>query len=278
MGGVPSVPRDKSRSIQVIAAGYSRTGTTSISIALERLLDGPVFHGGNQIFQREDAFMREWCRMIDADGDAPEMRARLRRITAGYAAIADAPAYLLLPELLALYPDARVVLVTRDRARWYRSMAPIMRSVSAPPMRLLEVLLWPCPGWRWLPHYLQWAGRREEKRIGIEFTPGNRLPRVGKMNHRSNIMADMLDKHNDWVRRNVPPDRFLEMDLSEGWSPLADFLGVPVPDEPFPRANDAAEADAVTRRILTTAALTWTGILATTAAVAWQARHLWRTR
>ncbi len=54
MGGVPSVPRDKSRRLQVIAAGYSRTGTTSISIALAHLLDGPVFHGGNQIFQRED--------------------------------------------------------------------------------------------------------------------------------------------------------------------------------------------------------------------------------
>lgn len=54
MGGVPSVPQDRSRRIQVIAAGYSRTGTTSISIALARLLDGPVFHGGNQIFQRED--------------------------------------------------------------------------------------------------------------------------------------------------------------------------------------------------------------------------------
>ncbi|ATY58702.1 NAD dependent epimerase [Cordyceps militaris] len=262
MGGVPSVPQDRSRRIQVIAAGYSRTGTTSISIALARLLDGPVFHGGNQIFQREDAWMREWCRMIDADGrDPPAMLARLRRITAGYAAIADAPAYLLLPELLALYPDAKVVLVTRDRARWYRSMAPIMRSVAVP-MRLLAVLLWPCPTWRWLPGYLVWAGKREEKRIGLEFSP------------------DMLDKHNDWVRRNVPPGRFFEMDLAEGWQPLADFLGVPAPPDgvPFPRANDAAEAHAVTRRVLRTAALAWAGILAAAAAAAWQAHRLWTAR
>ncbi|OAA78916.1 hypothetical protein LEL_02402 [Akanthomyces lecanii RCEF 1005] len=259
MGGVPSVPRDKSRRLQVIAAGYSRTGTTSISIALAHLLHGPVFHGGSQIFQREDAWMREWCRMVDADGNSPELLARLRRITAGYVAIADAPAYILMPELLALYPDAKVVLVTRDPARWYRSMAPIMKSVSIP-MRFLDLLLWPCPTWRWLPHYLRWAGTREEKRIGTEFTP------------------DMLDKHNDWVRRNVPKDRFLEMDLGEGWKPLADFLGVPVPDIPLPQANDAAEADAVTRRILVTAGLSWIAIMVTAGTVAWQAYRYWGVR
>lgn len=54
MGGVPSVPRDKTPQLQVIAAGYSRTGTSSVSLALEQLLQGPVFHGGNQLFQRED--------------------------------------------------------------------------------------------------------------------------------------------------------------------------------------------------------------------------------
>ncbi|UKZ70855.1 uncharacterized protein TrAtP1_011824 [Trichoderma atroviride] len=47
MGGVPSIPTDKSRTVQVISAGYSRTGTVSMALALEKLLDGPVMHGGN---------------------------------------------------------------------------------------------------------------------------------------------------------------------------------------------------------------------------------------
>ena len=54
MGGVPSVPTDPSRRVEVIAAGYSRTGTVSMSLALERLLDGPAMHGGTQLFGRED--------------------------------------------------------------------------------------------------------------------------------------------------------------------------------------------------------------------------------
>jgi hypothetical protein len=55
MGGVPSVPTDKTRRVQVIGAGFSRTGTVSMNMALERLLDGPAMHGGTQIIGREDS-------------------------------------------------------------------------------------------------------------------------------------------------------------------------------------------------------------------------------
>ena len=54
MGAVPSIPRDRSRQLEVIGAGYGRTGTSAISMALEQLLDGPVMHGGSQILARED--------------------------------------------------------------------------------------------------------------------------------------------------------------------------------------------------------------------------------
>lgn len=54
MGGTPSVPRDSSQRLKVIGAGYSRTGTTTMQLALEKLLDGPVMHGGTHILNRED--------------------------------------------------------------------------------------------------------------------------------------------------------------------------------------------------------------------------------
>jgi len=54
MGAVPSVPRDRSRKLQVIGAGYGRTGTTAISLAIEKLYEGPVMHGGTQMIGRED--------------------------------------------------------------------------------------------------------------------------------------------------------------------------------------------------------------------------------
>ena len=51
MGGAHSIPTDPSRTIQVIGAGYSRTGTVSMKLALTKLLDGPVIHGGTQILE-----------------------------------------------------------------------------------------------------------------------------------------------------------------------------------------------------------------------------------
>lgn len=54
MGQVASIPTDKSRTLKVIDAGFSRTGTLSYAYALEILLDGPVHHTASQLFNRED--------------------------------------------------------------------------------------------------------------------------------------------------------------------------------------------------------------------------------
>ena len=43
------------------------------------------------------------------------------------------------------------------------------------------------------------------------------------------------------VRETVPPDRLLVFTPADGWGPLCAFLGVPVPDAPFPRSNGRDE-------------------------------------
>ncbi len=54
MGQQPSIPTDLSRELQVIGAGFSRTGTVSFALALEKLLKGPVCHSGTAILLREE--------------------------------------------------------------------------------------------------------------------------------------------------------------------------------------------------------------------------------
>jgi hypothetical protein len=66
------------------------------------------------------------------------------------------------------------------------------------------------------------------------------------------------------------------MELKEGWEPLARFLDVPVPKKEFPRANDAAAADAFTKKLFRRITMAWTAILGTTAVVLWQAIRYWR--
>ena len=37
--------------------------------------------------------------------------------------------------------------------------------------------------------------------------------------------------------RMIPRERLLIFNFSDGWGPLCEFLGKPVPDEPFPHVD-----------------------------------------
>lgn len=54
---------------------------------------------------------------------------------------------------------------------------------------------------------------------------------------RADIVSELLDLHEAYVRRVVPPEKLFN--FKEGWEPPCKLLDCPVPDEPFPRANDS---------------------------------------
>ena len=43
------------------------------------------------------------------------------------------------------------------------------------------------------------------------------------------------------VKREIPADRLLVFEVKDGWEPLCQFLGIPVPEEQFPNVNDTSE-------------------------------------
>jgi hypothetical protein len=45
-------------------------------------------------------------------------------------------------------------------------------------------------------------------------------------------------EHYALVRRLTPQSQLLEYKLSDGWGPLCEFLGRPIPDKPFPHLNE----------------------------------------
>jgi hypothetical protein len=65
--------------------------------------------------------------------------------------------------------------------------------------------------------------------------------------------VETLVRHNDEVRRRVPPDKLLVFEVKEGWGPMCDFLGVEEPDVPFPHLNDREELPKMMRRRMATA-------------------------
>jgi hypothetical protein len=152
MGAQPSTPRPGTE-FQVIGAGLSRTGTASFSEALRILLDGPVFHGGTQTTLGPPAEIKAMIKILTnlfhhpKRTDAHEQEA-LRLMKAhfnGYVAVTDAPASGLVPELLKIYPDAKVVCTVRDPKAWEKSMEGVA-SVST--MAFLNIILFPIPGMR----------------------------------------------------------------------------------------------------------------------------------
>ena len=68
---------------------------------------------------------------------------------------------------------------------------------------------------------------------------------------------DILEAHHAKVREVVPQHQLLEMELNEGWEPLCKFLGLPIPQEPFPKANDAKAADDYATKVILQALGVW---------------------
>ena len=47
----------------------------------------------------------------------------------------------------------------------------------------------------------------------------------------------VFNLHNAMVKATIPPERLLVYEAGDGWGPLCAFLGVPVPNTPFPHEN-----------------------------------------
>jgi hypothetical protein len=79
MGGALSKP-DPAATLQVVGAGYSRTGTSSLQLALAKLVDGPVYHGGTQIWMSGDDGTSHFCFVL---GTSIERKSTRKNIWAG---------------------------------------------------------------------------------------------------------------------------------------------------------------------------------------------------
>jgi hypothetical protein len=203
--------------LQVIGAGFGRTGTLSLKAALERLLGGPCYHMYEVLSHLEHA--SAWTA---ADAGEP---VDLAAVMEGYEATVDWPACVFWRELMTVFPDAKVLLSVRPPDRWFASFDETIRQV---------LLREPPPGIE-LPEIFQQLTTMADNVVNLRsFGPG--FESMG----RDEIIA-AYERHNAEVRAGVPADRFLEFDVAEGWDPLCTFLGVTVPDEPFPNMNDRAQ-------------------------------------
>ncbi len=199
--------------IQVIGAGLGRTGTFSLKSALEDLGFAKCYH----TVEHWNSDARTWdaaLRGEPVDWDT---------LFAGCRAAVDLPSCLFYRELLEKYPEAKVILTVRDPERWYDSVNQTV----------------------YFAHntFFYWAAVVNPQVRDFRRLINRVLKRLfqGRFEDRA-FAIDAFHRHNEQVRRDVPADRLLVYEISQGWGPLCAFLDVPVPEgKPFPHLNDAAE-------------------------------------
>jgi hypothetical protein len=196
-----------------------RTGTLSQKEALEILGFAPCYHWVNILADLDCVGV--WDRAIDGDADWAE-------IFAGFQATVDWPGGYFWRELMATYPDAKVLLSVRDPDDWEPSFRETVWNMGNGEnlVHLLSsarALVDP----RWA-RYVELVERMFWGPKGT-FAGGHAQPEQ---------LIEGFVRHNEEVKRSVPAERLLVWDIKEGWGPLCEFLGVEVPAQPVPHAND----------------------------------------
>lgn len=194
--------------LEVIGSGLGRTGTMSLQSALNLLGFGPCHHM-REVFAHPET-MALWTA-------AGEGRADWESIFRGYRSAVDYPTAAYWREVTACYPDARVIHTIRDPDAWFDSTQATIFGRDGPPARALT----------------------SDGTLGDFFRSFMREFR-DHMHDRA-FMTDYFCRHTEAVRAAIRPERLLIYEVKDGWEPLCRFLGVPVPDQPFPSQNDRAE-------------------------------------
>lgn len=192
--------------LEVIGAGYGRTGTLSLKLALEQLGFGPCFHMSEAI--ANPVCIPSW---VEAANGRPDWE----RLFAGYRATVDHPGCAFYSELAAAYPRAKVVLTVRNPNDWFDST---QATVFSPKMR-----------------------ERVADPLFKEFLTRTVWGLFGDGIDDREYMVAAFERRIAEVERTIASERLLIFEASQGWEPLCNFLEVPVPATPFPRVNSRAE-------------------------------------
>ena len=200
--------------LKVIGAGFGRTGTASLKEGLETLGFSTCYHMFEFIEHPEHA--RYWDAALKGKPVAWD------DLFEGYQATVDWPGCTFYRELMAQYPDAKVLLSVRDPERWYKSASETIFSASRGGPRQLWQLLTTPRMWRSIWVVIRLIPRRT----------------FGGKEHDKAHAIRVFEQHIEEVKRTVPPEKLLVYEVKEGWEPLCRFLEVPVPDSPFPHVND----------------------------------------
>ena len=209
--------------IDVIGAGFGRTGTLSLKFALETLGFDKCYHMMEVMLNEHHVDLwRRVARLENVDWHA---------LYQGYRATVDWPSASFWRELRLVYPDAKVILTLRDSEQWYTSVMNTIWKLSATAL--------PEGKRRGDPEMIERAMMSHEVIWNGVFG--------GRMDDKDHVI-DCFESHNQEVIDTVPADQLLVYRPGDGWEPLCEFLEKPVPDSDYPRVNSTEEFSGIWKK------------------------------
>ena len=198
--------------LDIIGAGFGRTGTLSLKNALEQL-------GFNQCYHMMEVMNHPdhnglW--RAAGRGEAVDWEA----LFAGYKASVDWPSCNFWREQMQAFPAAKVILSLRDADSWYESImntiwkvSDMIRKADAPESRERTNMVFE----------LIWDGQFQRR-----------------LDDKAYVIS-VFEKHNQTVIDSVPKEKLLVYRPGDGWEPLCGFLGSPTPSTPYPKMNSTED-------------------------------------
>ena len=260
--------------MQVLGLGMSRTGTASFSRALEILLQGPSYHGGAHLLAGSDIHMLRWNEILSISykmrhypasvtiAERVYQKFLIAKQLEGFVAVADTPCIMYAELLMDLYPDAKIIVTTRDEKKWWQSIAPLVQKSDKKAYTNLLFF--------WVPGLRHWA----------EYVDLNRYGRYGELYYTNGELVPgpyCYSRHYDYLERVVPKEKLHYYDIKTGWGPLCKILQLPIPEVDFPFENDAMVIQSAFKKAAYLGMSLWacllTGIAAMTVGVIYAIRH-----
>ncbi|KAF3043341.1 hypothetical protein E8E11_006026 [Didymella keratinophila] len=216
----PSTPADGKVPMRVLVLGLPRTNTTSLTSALRTLGYNPYTM---RHLATNPSHIQAWHSAVSSTAQTTDLPLPIKDILSSHDAIADLPGCMFAPQLIAAYPDARVILTTRRYEAWQKSMQDSIWVLLT--WRLFTVCR--LTGLTELAPLIKLLHALFSKHNGCQFN--------------SPETREAYERHNEVVREMVPRERLLEIDAEDdvGWREVCGFLGVEQPqDRAYPRLKE----------------------------------------
>ncbi|XP_039274173.2 uncharacterized protein LOC120348116 [Styela clava] len=206
--------------MKVIVAGFSKTGTKTMNAALSVL--------GYKVYDYEHNFFylrKEWIKIMTSGGTKDDFYQMYKDVDA----TCDIPAVIFWEEIAAAFPEAKIIFMQRKSEEdWLRSWERQANELKN--NWLMKGLAFVSYTANSIFCYSRHVGRIAFSAPPQPFWAAFRgiSPTVAKKRYRD---------HNTSVLTRAPEDRLLIFSISDGWDPICKFLGLRVPDIPFPHKN-----------------------------------------